>query len=93
MSDLAMWAVVTGTIVPFFVALVNQAHWSAAFKAIVTAIVCVLVASVEVFFKFGWSLHNWTHSVLLVFFTAIATYHLWWKPSGIAPGVEVATSK
>lgn len=92
MNDLMLWSTFIGAVLPPLIALVNQATWSSAWKFIVAVLTSIAVSAVTVWLRGEFSPTNWFRSALVVALAAIATYHTGWKPSGIAPSIEVATS-
>lgn len=92
MNNLAMWSVIVGFAMPALIALINQTRWTKPLKGLVAFILCVLAAFVTVWLRGELTGATWTTSTLIVFGAAITTYHTWWRPSGIAPSIEAATS-
>lgn len=92
MNDLMLWSTFIGAVLPPLIALVNQATWSPAWRFIVAVITSIITAGVTVWLRGEFNPDNWFRSALVVALAAIATYHAGWKPSGIAPAIEVATS-
>lgn len=93
MTDLEMWSLVVGVLLPPLVAMVNQPGWSAAAKGVVAVLASVVAAAVTVWLRGDLSGGTWLHSMLVVAVAAIASYQAWWKPTGIAPAIERATSR
>ncbi len=87
-----MWSAVVGFFMPAAIAFVNQSRWSKPPKGIVAFGLCLIAAVVTVWVRGELSTGTWLHAALVLFLTAIGTYHTWWKPSGIGPTVEAATS-
>ncbi len=93
MSETDMWDAVLGFLMPLAVAFLNQTRWPRVIKGLCAFAVCAVTALITVFVRNDdFDLTNWVRTLLVVFVTAIATYHFWWKPSEIAPRVEQATS-
>lgn len=86
--DLAMAAVV----LPPAIAVVNQLRWSAQLKGIIALLVCALYALVVTWIRGPLDFHDWRNTLLGVAAAAFAAHHLWWRPSGIVPSIEAATS-
>ncbi len=93
MSELDMWDAVLGFFMPVVIAFLNQTRWPATMKGLCAFAVCAVAALITVYVRDdGFALTSWVRTLLVVFLTAIATYHFWWKPSTIGPAVEQATS-
>jgi hypothetical protein len=93
MSNAAMWALVVGFFMPHVIAVVQQPGWTKGLQSVVTFVASVAAAIGTVLIQNGgWSWHDWVSSTLLILVTAIATYHGLWKPTGVAPAIEVSTS-
>jgi len=93
MSDLDMWSALVGAVLPPGIAIINQSHWSRAWRFIVT-ILCGLVAAAVTCWLMGLlDGHDYFHSALVVLFATLVAYHTGWKPSTIASAIEAATSK
>lgn len=81
-----------GVVMPFVISFVNQSGWSPKLKGLVAFAAC-LGASVLLAALHGeLTLDSWRDTAILVTGASIAMYHLLWKPSGLAPAVEDATT-
>jgi hypothetical protein len=92
LSTADMWTILVGFLLPNVIALINQSHWAKPLKAIVSFVVCVLTAIIDVLIQGNWNGHDITRTLVLVAFVAYTSYQLFWKPSTIAPQIEAATS-
>lgn len=92
MTDLEMWSLLVGAFTPPLVAVINQPRWSGAVKFTVTAAVCTAVAALTAYLQGDLTGRRWLSSALVVAVTALITYQTGWRPSGVAPGIERATS-
>lgn len=85
-SDLGSWAALVGLGLPAVVALLQRTHWSSTVNAIIFGVACVAASVVYGWIRFGsnftWA--HWQGSLLAIVVWGMATYHLYWKPSGIA---------
>jgi hypothetical protein len=81
-----------GMVMPGLIALLNQRHWDARVKGLVALVSCVVVATLVELFRGDVNWADWRGTVVVVTSSALVTYHVWWKPSTIAPTVEAATS-
>lgn len=93
MSNLTQWSAIVAFFVPLVVALLNQQKWSSQMKAIVFFVVAIIAAAGTAYFQGDLTGKRWLDSALIVVPAAAAFYHGWWKPNGVAPEIEEATSK
>lgn len=93
MSNLEMYALVVGFLMPLLLAVIIQSHWSSGLKATLAFGACLVAAAGTVYFQQpDWDWHDWIGSSLLVLVTAIASYKGVWKPTGISDGIETNTN-
>lgn len=93
MSNLEMWDLIAGFALPPVIAVIQQKDWGHGFRAVVTFVIALGVAAITVaIHEGGWSADTWVESALLTLVTAIATYKGFWKPTGVAPALEDATT-
>lgn len=90
MSDLDLWSALLGFVAPLVVAVIDQPHWPALAKVIVTVAVSVgggfLTAALSGAINAHWA---WLHASLVVLTAAVVFYRtLWLKP---ASALEAAT--
>lgn len=91
-NDLLMWTLLIGALLPVAIAVPNQTQWSRTAKGIVTLLICVLVGAGTAYFNGAFSGRGIISCVLVVAVMALFTYQTFWKPSGIAPAIEGATT-
>lgn len=94
MTQLQMWALLVGSLLPPLVAVVQQPGWSRGLRAVVGVVCSLVVGTVTVYLEqdgldFGKDLVG---TVLTVMVASQATYNNFWKPTGVAPAVESSTS-
>lgn len=94
MSNLQMWSLIIGTLMPPLMALVQQPRWTNTVRSVVMVISSIIVGAGTAYFEndqvfVGKSV---LQAILTVAIAAIASYHGFWKPTGIAPKIEQATS-
>lgn len=87
-----MWTMFLGVFAPLLVAVINQWHWPGWLKVLVTGIVCTLLAVGQLFYTGHLDGHDLPRTALVLALTAVAAYHWVWRPSGLAPSIEIATS-
>lgn len=92
MKDLLVTSGIVGSILPMGIALVNQSHWRAGFKAVVAFILCLAAALVTTWAQDKLTPENYIASALTVFTLARVSYAGLWRPTGAAPAVEANTT-
>jgi hypothetical protein len=90
MTNIDMWLLVVGFLMPLIIAVVQQPGWSEPVRALVMAVACILAAVGANYFNgaLGIPVAQWAEQILLIAVTAIATYKGFWQPTGIAPAIE-----
>lgn len=99
-ADTASWALILGVLTPLLTAVVQQPRWSPRLRAIASAVVSVVVGVLTVLAN-GVDLSAWNGDkaqitlgvVALVLVASNTAYKTLWKPTGVAPAIERATSK
>jgi hypothetical protein len=91
-SDAELWAAALAVVLPPIIAIVNQPRWSGAIKGILMIVVATLDGLGTAYFNGEWHDRKIIACVLIAVIIIGTTYHTLWKPSGIAPGIEQATS-
>jgi VIT1/CCC1 family predicted Fe2+/Mn2+ transporter len=81
-----------GVFLPTLVAIVNQPRWPSWVRAVATAAVCIVAGGVTAAASGELTGKRWFEAAVVVFGAALATYHAWWKPSGITNAIEKATA-
>lgn len=92
MTDLEMWTLLVGALLPALIAVIQQPQWSCRLRAVVTVVACLVAGGGTAGLDGQLTGRSVVTSVLTVLVTALATYHGFWKPSGIAAAVEGLTS-
>lgn len=97
MTDLQMWELIVGFLSATFVLpVIQQPRWSVGTRAFVTFLYSIVVGLVTAYLTGAFDgvrdLRTAVSSVLFMLVTAIASYHGFAKPVGIAPAIEGATS-
>ena len=94
MTDLEMWSLLVGAILPPFVAIIQQPRWPNWFRTVVA-----VASSLVVGFVTTWLVEDdalWEQgmvtAILLVLVSALTTYRNVWRTTGIAPQIEAKTS-
>jgi hypothetical protein len=86
--DLAIGAVV----LPIAISIVNQRHWPAQLKGLIALLICALYALFILVMRGSLDWGNWRDVLLQTTAAAFIAYNMFWKPSGIAPAIEKATT-
>lgn len=87
-------AVISGLIVPLITAIVTKDVASRAIRAWCTAILSAVAGGIAVATQTAGHIviGQWVDGIFMSFFTAIATYYGFWKPTGTAPAISSATA-
>jgi hypothetical protein len=92
LSDAELWAAALAVVLPPVIAIVNQPRWSGAVKALFMLVVAAVDGLGTAYFNDQFTGRTIVGCILLAVVIIGTTYHTLWKPSGIAPGIERATS-
>lgn len=92
-ADSASWALILGVLTPLVVALVQQPGWSRPLRAIVSVVASVVVGVITVAANGDLTEPRPVLAVIaLVLVASNTAYTTLWKPTGVAPAIEGATS-
>jgi quinol-cytochrome oxidoreductase complex cytochrome b subunit len=86
------WTAIVAFLLPLLVSTIVQSHWKEEVKTAWTVFICVCVSIIQLAIEGKLTSHNMGQNAIVVTAGAIAVYHLFWKPTGIAPAVEKATN-
>jgi hypothetical protein len=92
LGPVALWLMAVGFFSPPVIAVIQQAAWSARRKSIVAFVFYLIVAFVTAWLNGIFSTVGLVTAVLVVFVVASTAYKALWKPTGVAPAIEAATS-
>lgn len=92
MTNLEVWSALVGVVMPLVVSLVNQSSWPKGLGAVVSVATSLAAAGVTCWLHGDLNGNDYLGSVSVILSASFATYHLFWKPTGIAPKVESLTS-
>lgn len=94
----ASWALIVGAITPFLISVINNPRYSNQLRQAIAVGVSLVVGIITV--VIGGTVLDWSLTLTNILFiiagvvgAAQAFYSLVWKPTGVAPRVEAATSK
>jgi hypothetical protein len=79
-----LWSALVGIVLPQLVAYIQSAKWPPWLNALTFGAACLLAAAITEWLRNGsdWGSRGYFHTFLVIFFAGLATYHLYWKPSG-----------
>lgn len=92
MSNLVMWNLIVGFVVPNLIAVVQQPKWNQTARAWFTIVACVIFGAGTAYFNEQFNFGDIVGSILTMGVAAITFYKGFWKPTGVAPAIERATS-
>ncbi len=92
LADAELWAAALAAVLPPIIAIVNQPRWAGPVKALFMLLVATAVGLGTAYFNDSFHGRTIVSCVLVAVIVIATTYHTLWKPSGIAPGIEQATS-
>ncbi|MFL4947468.1 hypothetical protein ACJ6WE_08860 [Streptomyces sp. MMS24-I31] len=91
-TDAELWAGALGYLLPPVIAIVAQPRWSGAVKGLLMLVVAVLDGLGTAYFNGEFSGKDIVTCILTAAIAIGVAYRTVWRPSGIAPGIERATS-
>lgn len=92
MTNLVLWSTLVGFFAPPILAVIQQAKWSNRVRASVTFAAAVVAGAGTAYFQGDLTGRRFVEAGMVILVAGISTYHGFWKPTGIAPGVENVTS-
>lgn len=93
MSNLVMWNLVVGFVLPMLIAVLQQPRFSKQSRAIITAVVCALGGAGTAYFNEDFQAGDVVGSILIVAVATITFYKGFFQPTGVSGAIESATSK
>jgi hypothetical protein len=84
--------VIGGVVMPFIIAVINQSRWNVRVRGMVAFLACLVMAALLALLHGDLTVAAWRDTAILVTGSAMAMYHALWRPSGLAPAVQDATS-
>jgi hypothetical protein len=91
-GDTSIDIAVGGVLMPFVIAVINQAHWNSKVRGAVAFLLCLASAAGLAALHGTLTWGHWRDAAVVVTGAAMVMYHALWKPSGLAPAVESATT-
>lgn len=92
MGDAALWAIALGFIAPLAISLIQQQRFSPKVKSVIAFFFYVVTGAVTAFFAGAFSGLGIMTSILLVFVMGATSYKSLWKPTGVSPAIESAST-
>jgi peptidoglycan/LPS O-acetylase OafA/YrhL len=81
-----------GVAMSFLISVINQSRWSPKVKGIIAFAACLGAAAGLAALHGTLTWASWRDTAIPVTGAAMVMYHALWRPSGLAPAVEDATS-
>lgn len=96
-SSVQAWAIILGFVTPLITAVVKRPGMSKQAVQIISLIVAVVIGIGNLFVQgtlsnIDWNLTTALASVVAVIGASQAAYALLWKPTGVEPAIDSATS-
>ncbi|MEW9874046.1 hypothetical protein [Arthrobacter sp. HS15c] len=92
LDNATLWALAVGFFSPPVISTIQQSRWSQRTQALVAFGFYLLVAAVTAYVAGLFTTGDILRLALLVFLAAGTSYKTLWKPTGISPAIEAATS-
>jgi hypothetical protein len=92
MTDAQMWALVVGALLPPLIAVAERPTFPSWARAAIALVVSAVAGFVTVWIAGDLNGKSVTSAILLTLIAAVSSYESLWRPTGIAPRVELATS-
>ncbi|MCX5239843.1 hypothetical protein OG824_32040 [Streptomyces prunicolor] len=92
LTDAQLWAAALGYLLPPIMAIVIQPRWSGPIKGLFMLLVAAGDGAGTSYFNHDFTGKPVVTSMLIAAVAIGLAYHTLWKPSGIAPSIEQATS-
>ena len=92
-SNVVLWTGLVGFLLPPVLAVVLQQGWSSQVKSVVAFLACVVAGFGLAYWQGNLDGADVATAALSVLTVAQATYQGFWKPTGIAVGIDAATSR
>ena len=86
-------AAIVGALMPMLVATINQPRWPKWGRALAAVLVSAAVGTLTAATSGELTGRTLAETITVVIAATLATYHLWWRRSGITTAIEVATSR
>lgn len=91
-DNMSMYMAVIGWLVPMLISIINQRGWSSEVRGFIAAVVSIATATFGTILSGNWDGEDMTRNILIVLTLSQVSYQTFWKPSKLAPDIEVKTS-
>ena len=91
MTNLQMWALLVGFLMPLLISALQRSTWPNPLRALIAFLACAVAGLVTAWLGGDFNTTDIVSAVLVVLTTALATYKGLWKPTGVSPRIESAT--
>ena len=91
-SPITLWLLAVAIFSPPVISTIQQTRFSARLQSIIAFAFYIAVAAVTVWLNGVFSTATLFVAVVVVFLVGSASYKAFWKPTGIAPAIEQATT-
>ena len=92
MTDIQMYALIVGFLLPPALSVLIQSGWSDRVKAVVAFVACAVAGAGTAYLQGDLTGKRFISAGLIILTTGLATYRNFWKPTGISPKIEEATN-
>ena len=92
MSQLVMWNLIVGFLMPTVIAVIQQPKFSEPVRAGLTAAFSIVAGFITAYLNDSFTKGDVVGSILITGVAAITFYKGFWKPTNVAPSIEAATS-
>lgn len=92
MDNLTALNLIVGFVAPIIISVINRPTFDSRLKVLVMVLVSVVAGFGTAYFSDQFNAEDVTSSVMTVMVAAITAYTGIFKPSGVAPKIELATS-
>lgn len=93
LNNPALWALAVGFFSPPIISAIQQARWSPRIRSLVAFAFYLFVAAVTAWIAGLFNAADVVRLALLIFLAAATSYKALWKPTGVSPAIERATSR
>lgn len=91
-SNLVMYSGLIGFFLPVIMAVILQSWWSDRVKAIAAFAVSMIAGAGTAYFSGNFDGRDVVTCALITLTVGISTYYGFWKPTGLAPALQAATT-
>lgn len=88
----ALWALAVGFFSPPVISVIQQSRWSTRTRSLVAFVFYLVLAAVTAYLAGAFTGGDFVKIALIVFVMASVSYQHLWRPTGVSPAIESATS-